>query len=683
MKIWQGESGIAILGVVLILVMVGAIVLPVLLYFMNTASKAGQIVERQTKEDYSASSGIDSGLWRIKTDGKLPAWLDAIGWDESVYGHAAENYTLSSSDPINDNSVVYQIGAKWVLEGLETPNATQKRNPATFITVAGNYTGTGSTSSQGAYEIAFYFSGIDPAVVKVSRIACWLPAGCQLVANSSNLGNASTSTVYHCDPTTYSYRSGTVVSWDYASPIYCNKLPQDGTRYIVTFQFTPNQIPQGVFCWIKTNDTGNNYLAWNTDLKIFQVTSMATSPTGQSTVATAYSTKKEWQKFGSVIEGDYVATGNTLMRDTDNPRQRNRDRLYKGSSQTVSTIPANAQVQMIYLYWTGWKCKPWNAWNYTATQQAGWPATYHINQVAFNVLANGVNCPLTVTASTTQVVPNGTSSADHGWAYSCFANITSDVKNFYSSHGGGFVGNGTYTVGHWDLSSSSSGHPYSMYAMNQTAPYPYSGEGYATPRYTAYPLGSLTDGGQTDSTSSGRDEDYLGNQDEWAYAAWSVIVIYTSPSTKGHQVYIYDTLRYNQYNTLDFNISGFLTPDLTNEPNAAKITCFVGEGDGGVDPTNPYTDYTGDSIAINGTTLPGDAYNPSNDVWNSQSFIEGNLITGIDIDTFNISNTIINPGDNQATVALTTNVDAWNMVYMILSFRSAITAGGIFIYNLN
>ena len=113
--------------------MVGAIVLPVLLYFMNTASKAGQIVERQTKEDYSASSGIDSGLWRIKTDGKLPAWLDAINWGESVYGHAYENYTLSSADPINDNSVVYQIGSKWVLDGIETPNGTQRRNPATLI----------------------------------------------------------------------------------------------------------------------------------------------------------------------------------------------------------------------------------------------------------------------------------------------------------------------------------------------------------------------------------------------------------------------------------------------------------------------------------------------------------------------------------------------------------------------
>jgi hypothetical protein len=669
----HGQRGMAVLGVVLILVFIGALVLPALLYFMGTASKAGQIVERKTKEYYAANSGVDAGLWRIKTDGKLPAWLDAINWGESVYGHASENYTLSSADPINDNSVVYQIGSKWVLDGLETPNGTQQRNPATYILVADNYLGTGSVSGRGKFEIALYF---DSSItrVKVSRIACWLPAGYQLVPNSSNLGNASSGTVYHCDPTTYSYRSGTAVSWDYATPIYYDQLPQDGTKYVVTFEFTPNQVPQGIFCWIKTNDTGSNYLAWNTDLKVFQVTSTATSATGQATTVTAYNTKKEFQKYGALIEGDYVATGNTLMRDTNNADQQHRDRLYKESSQTITTIPANAQVQMVTLYWTGWKCKPWNAWNYTALQQAAWPSTYQVNKVKFNLSVNGVNCPITpVTATVTQVVPNGTSSSDHGWAYSCYANITSTVKNFYTSQGVSYVGNGTYTVGHNNASSSSTGRT-SMYTMIPGAAYPYSSEIYSSPRYIQYPLGSPRDGNQTDTNNSSNRE-WSGSEDEWAYAAWSVVIVYTSPSTKGHQLYIFDTLKYNQYDALpDFTISGFLTPDLPGEPDAAKITCFVGEGD---------VIYDGDSIAVNGVTLPGDADNPSNNIWNSQSRIEGNPVKGIDIDTFNISNTIIQPGDDSATVTLHTDVDAWNLVYMILSFRSKLTTGGIFIYDLN
>jgi hypothetical protein len=99
----------------------------------------------------------------------------------------------------------------------------------------------------------------------------------------------------------------------------------------------------------------------------------------------------------------------------------------------------------------------------------------------------------------------------------------------------------------------------------------------------------------------------------------------------------------------------------------------VGEGD---------SYYTGDSIAVNGTTLPGDTDNPSSNVWNSQSRIAGTLLKGIDIDTFNISKTIIRPGDNQASIALDTDTDAWNLVYMILSFRSKLTTGGMLIYNL-
>jgi len=674
---WQGEAGIAVLGVVLTLVIVAGLLLPATLGYIGTAAKAGQIVERKTGEYYSANAGIDAAQWRIKTDGKLPAWLDAVNWGESVYGHnpAYESYSLSPGDPVNDNSVVYEIGPKWVLDGLETPNGTQQRDPATYIVVAGNYVGVGSSSGQGKYEIALYFDS-SISRVRVGRIACWLPAGSQLVPDSSNLGQAG-GQVYHCDPTTYAYRGGTVVSWNYASPIYYDQLPLDGTRYIVTFEFTPNQIPQGIYCWMKTNDTGANYLAWNTDLKVFELTSTATSPSGQSTVVTAYSSKKEFQKFGSVIEGDYIAIGNTLMRDTNNSLQRNRDRLYKESSRTISTIPANAQVQMIYLYWTGWKCKPWNAGSYSASTRATWPATYGVNKVKLNVVYNGVTCSLpAVTATTTQVLPNGSS---HGWSYSCFANITSSVKDYFSSHGGGFVGNGSYTVGHWDLSTSSSGR-YSLWGMIQDDPFPYESEAVASsPRYTRYPLGSPRDGNRTDSTSY---KEWQGNEDQWAHAAWSVIVIYTSPSTKGHQIYVYDTYRYAQYTTLNFTISGFLTPDLTSEPDAAKVTCFVGEGDGGVDPPPSSTDFTGDSITVNGTTLPGDADNPADDVWNSQSRIEGNLVQGIDIDTFNISSTIIQPGDDAATVALYTNVDAWNLVYMILSFRSKLTAGGIFIYSL-
>ena len=42
----------------------------------------------------------------------------------------------------------------------------------------------------------------------------------------------------------------------------------------------------------------------------------------------------------------------------------------------------------------------------------------------------------------------------------------------------------------------------------------------------------------------------------------------------------------------------------------------------------------------------------------------------MDIDTFDVSSPIINPGDTSAEVSLTTATDAWNLIYIVLGFRS-------------
>jgi hypothetical protein len=161
--------------------------------------------------------------------------------------------------------------------------------------------------------------------------------------------------------------------------------------------------------------------------------------------------------------------------------------------------------------------------------------------------------------------------------------------------------------------------------------------------------------------------------DEWAYAAWSLVTIYTSPETKGHQLYIYDTFRYiNHYQTIQFDITDFLAPqDVLTDPNAARLTVFVGEGD---------EIYTGDRLSVNGSYLSGGipyACNPVSDVFNSKSSVVGTSNIGIDLDTFAVAYPIIRPGDTAAVVKLETNIDIWNVIYVVLSFRSEITSGGI------
>ena len=106
-------------------------------------------------------------------------------------------------------------------------------------------------------------------------------------------------------------------------------------------------------------------------------------------------------------------------------------------------------------------------------------------------------------------------------------------------------------------------------------------------------------------------------------------------------------------------ITGFIIPDpVKDETNAAKLTCFVGEGDG---------HYSGDYLYFNSYGL-SNIVSPINNVWNSKSSdlsVEGQ--DGVDIDTFDISweSKVLQPGDSSVKVDMNTGVDSWNLVYII------------------
>ncbi len=172
---------------------------------------------------------------------------------------------------------------------------------------------------------------------------------------------------------------------------------------------------------------------------------------------------------------------------------------------------------------------------------------------------------------------------------------------------------------------------------------------------------------------------------EWANASWSVITIYSSPETLAHQMYLFDTFRYwNSNNDVTFTLEGFLAPaSVAVEDEAVKITYYVGEGDSWYG--------NGDNLYVNGTQLNPNFITPStcaptNNAMNSAGNSGG--VTGyppddgIDLDTYIIdgSDGIIEPADSSATVRLTTGTDIWNMVYMVVSFRSDRVGSGFVTY---
>ena len=165
--------------------------------------------------------------------------------------------------------------------------------------------------------------------------------------------------------------------------------------------------------------------------------------------------------------------------------------------------------------------------------------------------------------------------------------------------------------------------------------------------------------------------------DEWSYAGWSLVIIYSSPSEKAHQLYLYDAFLYADNDTSHtFTIEGFEAP----EDAEARLTCFVGEGDEcyGDHQYDSYSDAPwgdADWIKFNDNYL-FDEDNPMYNVWNGKSSgLSGEFIDGVDIDTFDVSSPIINEGDTSAEVVLGTGVDSWNLVYIILCFDSDVSAG--------
>ncbi|MDD5702571.1 MAG: hypothetical protein PHU23_11055, partial [Dehalococcoidales bacterium] len=173
------------------------------------------------------------------------------------------------------------------------------------------------------------------------------------------------------------------------------------------------------------------------------------------------------------------------------------------------------------------------------------------------------------------------------------------------------------------------------------------------------------------------------------YAGWSLVIIYSSPDTMGHQLYLYDTFKSvpnNQGNSIT-EISGFIVPEQIEGEDSmddvAKFTVFVGEGDEQL--TNDYVGFTGQSAASqrilwDGITCTNNTSENPRNVLNGQS--EELAAAGIDLDTFHIKwgYNQLSTGDTSADINIYTQGDGYVFIYLVLSFRSQSTIGGALSY---
>lgn len=263
-----------------------------------------------------------------------------------------------------------------------------------------------------------------------------------------------------------------------------------------------------------------------------------------------------------------------------------------------------------------------------------------------------------ITASQWQVEPTP-DAVENSWCYSCFCDVIASVNAALDPG----TKSGTFTLGH-----VLEGSGYDLYPSGTTG----------------YPLAT-----PASSTAS---------QYMWTYAGWSLIIIYSSPETQGHQLYLFDTLRYVKvHTTLDFSLSGFLVPDpIGGEEYSARITCFVGDGDEhwpydfiallDAEPSVPSYQIPDAYKLWDGIDCTSNSEGSPNNVWNSQS--PGLAANGVDIDTFQVtwSSGLLEPGDTAAWVVLgnassnPNDAELIMLVYTIISFRSETTSGGSISY---
>jgi hypothetical protein len=685
----KNESGQGALAIVIILLMLGAIIITPLLVFMNTGLKAGGVYESKLQEFYAADAGVEDGLWQIKND-KLSTLFASYPYDPY-------NYTANYSYPVAPNASGHEINAKnvtvnitnvWIPSNIPTPNSTVAESiieNGTLIVTSSviNFTG-GRWGCQ--IKISYSWRGDDSngTKLKIATIGAWLSGGCNYTSGSGNLSSYT--------PTCVPYCGGQAITWN-KNPNETFKLPnQTGYPLVRTFNFnftgpeSPN--PQAL-SWITTTGVDAIPYSWDADSKPYKIGS-----TAGSTTTEAYVIKNELRKLGAAISGDYVATGNSLLTPTGDVDYR--DRLYKESSATIASgtgsgqIPPGATVEAAYLYWSGWidyryryYYWGWREGTINALKYPANPTAENLTKLVKNATVNNVSFSIgnnmtEVTADNWQITPSTGDPVFVGsWYYCCFADVTSLVKGAIEAEEIGANGAAAYTLGHSNAVINQQ-RPESGYYYFDF----YGGGG------TGYPLGTPA-------------LEQSGLLYQRSYAGWSLVIIYSSPETKGHQLYLYDIKNPNfkfsegwapaDIPDPDFDgdgnpggtISGFLVPQpIGSETNAAKMTCFVGEGDEGI--TGDYFKVTGPSGTgaklWDGITCNGNSYTNPNNVWNSKSV--GLTVPGIDIDTFYVtwSSQILRPGDTWAQVDPTTGSDGFTLVYIILSFRSATTTGGTISY---
>jgi hypothetical protein len=641
------QSG-QILIIVLALLLLTSVIMMSSLTFLAASLKTNTTFKNNTLSRYTAESGVQDAIWNLlnKPSSDLQSYLSPNTYDAYNY---YDTWSYSLPDKVNEETVTPQINNVWIpmidsndtawipsVDDIVPPNKeiTPPLNAKDIIDNT-NLTITGQVVNPDAREIEvdIYYNATSD--LRINSIGVWLPQGYNYINGSSNLEHIySSEQVVKC-------AGNEAVIWSFSNTYFADISQSENIIKIYFFYSSSlTKIPTPL-SWV-TNSPNTDFpysFTWDANVNVYKIECDA-----GNTEIIAYVPKTSTRSIGNAISGDYVAIGNSLLKMSTPNTYGVRDLPIPNSSATANNIPTNANLQGAYLYWSGWLNS--NPTSEPIGDSYGGLVNFKINnvQVCFDSNGNPQQGNNPVKATKHSELLN-----DYGYSYSCYSDVTNLVR--------------------WEL-------------QRETGNINNSGN-------AIYNVGSTTNCKLADKGVIVSNPTWQ----QWSYAGWSLILIYSSPDTLGHQLYLFDNFTYSGMNDDTVtNINGFLVPQrITNETEAAKITCFVGEGD---------SCYAGDFVALNipvqfqsyPQNLPDS--NPSklsdgidkDNVWNSQFIDQStrmiNPNDGIDIDTFHITwaSGLVNSGDNSARIDMPTQSDSWNLIYTIVSFRSSITSGGAISY---
>lgn len=693
----RSERGNVIV-IALLLLLLGALLVPPALSYLDTALDTVKIYQRKTASLYAADSGLMDAYWRARHPIQERYGLEALDNPKKYEPYDFETTWTYSPGVLNGYPVTVSIQNVWVPEHLDAPASP----PLPAIIEARHLVIWGEQVDDDTYQV--HISAKEIGVgnpLGIEEVGAWLPPGFHYTG-SPDLDLITED--WYCPGSVSAHAGGERVLWRWDPALPIDSLPNyayEGpplNRHNASFQFEfssdeEDRNPE-IPLWIAT-DAKNPHqmqgLSWDADVRLFRITSEA-----GDAKAHAYVSKGALRHFSSTIAGDYAAIGNGLLGG----HEQWHDALHEYSSATLETntdadrevneLPADATIEQALLYWAGWM-------DYSQYESLGGgeeceslrypsnPSTgdlqhliedcARVNRVMFGP---GTWNPAAPGGSGTMVMVDYLSGdirvkepelhpdfADT-WYYACRADVTDIVRGWIDGGDLPALGPGV----RWNIAV---GHVVEANEANPAYEVPFAN--WDMNPSTGYPLGYPA-------------PVHYGLKYQYAFAGWSLVLIYSSPQTAGHQLYLYDDMFQEAWggsgstvpDNPDFDgdgeeggiISGFLIPeDVTG--HAAKMTAFVLEGDGFIH---------GDTFAVNGYALASDQSAPDN-VWDGDYNSGLHSVFGIDIDTFTVSPPVVKPGDTTARIDLVTQSDGFTLAYLILSFESHVTTGGALTYKLD